>query len=212
MANLWPTVLQASLSRNAAIPNTRNSVNGASPLVRWAYSARARMSTFFVTTVRTPSGPLSTSTLTTFHTEFGLYVDRHGDPNLTKGTIEWEGTADHVAWHPPYVLIFKSHSIEVRLVDTGKLCQIIRGQDLQCTWDGYRSLVQTVQTHSPDSDGTWDETPAQGEHVHGVMRADDGSHGHAGSFDTAGGVKQNVFVLIPRIRILSSLEDPAPPT
>jgi len=193
------------------IPKTRSSVNDASPLVQWAYSARARMSTFFVTTVRTPSGTLSTSTLTTF-TEFGLYVDRHGDPNLTKGTIEWEGTADHVAWHPPYVLIFKSHSIEVRLVDTGRLCQIIRGQDLQCTWDGCRSLIQTVQTLSPDSNGTWDETPVQGEHVHGVMRADDGSQGRAGSFDTAGGVKQNVFALIPTIRKPISLEDPAPPT
>jgi RHO1 GDP-GTP exchange protein 1/2 len=97
----------------------------------------------------------------------------------------------------------------VRLVDTGRLCQIIRGQDLQCTWDGCRSSVQTL---SPDSDGTWDETPAQGEYVHGVMRADDGSQGRAGSFDTAGGVKQNVFVLIPTVRKFTSLEDPAPPT
>ncbi|KAH9959707.1 hypothetical protein BGW80DRAFT_1366988, partial [Lactifluus volemus] len=44
--------------------------------------------------------------------EFGLYVNRHGDPSRTKGTIEWEGTAEHVAWHPPYILIFDSRSIE----------------------------------------------------------------------------------------------------
>jgi len=147
--------------------------------------------------------------LTTF-TEFGLYVDKHGDPNLTKGTVEWEGTADAVAWHPPYVLIFNSHSIEVRLVDTGKLCQVIRGQDLQCTWDGRGSLVRT---HSaPDLDGTWNQTPAQGEHVHGVMRADDGSQGRTGSSDTAGGMKQHVFVLIPTIRQFTTPEEPAPPT
>ncbi|KAH9957979.1 CNH domain-containing protein [Lactifluus volemus] len=42
--------------------------------------------------------------------EFGLYVNRHGDPSRTKGTIEWEGTAEHVAWHPPYILIFDSRS------------------------------------------------------------------------------------------------------
>ncbi|KAH9959694.1 CNH domain-containing protein [Lactifluus volemus] len=39
---------------------------------------------------------------------FGLYVNRHGDPSRTKGTIEWEGTAEHVAWHPPHILIFDS--------------------------------------------------------------------------------------------------------
>jgi len=207
MANLLPTVFVALLFRNATIPNTRNSVNDVSHLVHWAYSARARMNTFFVTTVRTPPQILPLLLRSPPFTEFGLYVDKHGDPNLTKGTIEWEGTADHVAWHPPYVLIFNLHSIEVRLVDTGRLCQIIRGQDLQCTWDGCRSLVRTL---SPDPDGNWNETPAQGEHVHGVMRADDGSQ--AGSPDTAGGVKQCVFVLIPTIRQVTSPEDPAPPT
>ena len=44
------------------------------------------------------------------------------------------------------------------------------------------------------------------------MRADDGSQGRAGSPDTAGGVKQRVFVLIPAIRQVTSPEDPAPPT
>ncbi|KAH9965641.1 CNH domain-containing protein [Lactifluus volemus] len=68
--------------------------------------------------------------------EFGLYVNRHGDPSRTKGTIEWEGTAEHVAWHPPYILIFDSRFIEVRHVETGRLCQIIPGHDLRCIWDG----------------------------------------------------------------------------
>ena len=141
--------------------------------------------------------------------EFELYVDKHGDPDLTKGTIDWGGSANHVAWHPPYIFIFNSHWIEVRLVDTGRLCQIIRGQDVQCTWDGCKSLVRTL---SPDPDGTWDETPAQGDHVHGVMRSDDGSQGRVGSSDAVGGVKQHVFVLIPTIRQSISPEEPAAPT
>ena len=41
-------------------------------------------------------------------TEFGLYVDRHGDPSRSTGTVEWEGTAEKVAWHPPYILLFDS--------------------------------------------------------------------------------------------------------
>ena len=136
-------------------------------------------------------------------------MDKHGDPDLTKGTIDWGGSANHVAWHPPYIFIFNSHWIEVRLVDTGRLCQIIHGQDVQCTWDGCKSLVRTL---SPDPDGTWDETPAQGDHVHGVMRLDDGSQGRAGSSDAVGGVKQHVFVLIPTIRQTISPEEPAAPT
>lgn len=210
MADLLPTALVVLLFRNATILNTRSSVNDVSHVVQWVYSARARTSTCFVTTVRTPPDTPSTFMLTTF-TEFGLYVDKHGDPNLTKGTVEWEGTADAVAWHPPYVLIFNSHSIEARLVDTGRLCQVIRGQDLQCTWDGCRSLVRTRS--APDLDGTWNETPAQGERVHGVMRVDDEPQGHTGLSDTAGGVKQHVFVLIPTIRQSTSPEEPAaPPT
>ncbi|KAH9959699.1 hypothetical protein BGW80DRAFT_1131259, partial [Lactifluus volemus] len=54
----------------------------------------------------------------------------------TKGTIEWEGTAEHVARHPPYILIFDSRFIEVRHVENGRLCQIIPGHDLRCIWDG----------------------------------------------------------------------------
>ena len=51
-------------------------------------------------------------------------------------TIEWEGTAERVAWHPPYVLVFDSRFIEVRTVETGRLCQIIQGEDIRSIWDG----------------------------------------------------------------------------
>ena len=54
MANLLPTVLVALLFRNATILNTRRSVNDVTRVIQWVYSARARMSTCFVTTVRTP--------------------------------------------------------------------------------------------------------------------------------------------------------------
>ncbi|KAF8902367.1 Dbl-like domain-containing protein [Gymnopilus junonius] len=68
--------------------------------------------------------------------EFGLYVDKHGEPCRSFGLIEWEGTAERVAFHPPYVVLFDSRFIEVRHVETGRLAQIIPGNEVRCTWDG----------------------------------------------------------------------------
>ena len=63
-------------------------------------------------------------------TELGLYVDQHGDPSRGTNTIEWEGIAERVAWHPPYILLFDSRFIEIRHVGTGRLVQIISGNDM----------------------------------------------------------------------------------
>jgi len=136
-------------------------------------------------TVRTVQILPSTRTLTTF-TEFGLYVDVRGDPIPTKDTIEWEGTAEHVACHLPYVLIFHLHFIEVRRVDTGLLCQVIHGNDLRCTWNGYGSSIPLPE---PDSDGTCGDAPAPRSSVCGAMRTDDG----------ADFVSQRVFELVPTV-------------
>ncbi|KAE9397959.1 citron-like protein, partial [Gymnopus androsaceus JB14] len=66
------------------------------------------------------------------YNEFGVYVDKHGDPNRAAGTVEWEGTAERVALHAPYVLLFDSRFIEVRHLETGRLVQIIPGNDIRC--------------------------------------------------------------------------------
>ncbi|KAI0058941.1 Dbl-like domain-containing protein [Artomyces pyxidatus] len=123
--------------------------------------------------------------------EFGLYVNRHGDPSRTKGTIEWEGTAERVAWHPPYILLFDSRFIEVRHVETGRLCQIIPGNDLRCIWDGRGTSAPPLV---PGPGGTWMEGTSQEARVHGVMRGDDPPPGAA-----RGAIAQHVFELIPTI-------------
>ncbi|THH16693.1 hypothetical protein EW146_g3989 [Bondarzewia mesenterica] len=121
--------------------------------------------------------------------EFGLYVNRHGDPSRTKNTIEWEGTAERVAWHPPYVLLFDTRFIEVRHVETGRLCQIIMGNDLRCIWDGRGT---SAPPPLPGPGGMWEEGTSQEARVHGVMRATEPSmSGRA--------VAQAVFELIPTI-------------
>ncbi|KAI0272596.1 Dbl-like domain-containing protein [Gloeopeniophorella convolvens] len=134
--------------------------------------------------------------------EFGLYVNRHGDPSRTKGTIEWEGTAEHVAWHPPYILIFDARFIEVRHVENGRLCQIIPGNDIRCIWDGRGVAVPPLV---PGPNGTWEEAPSQEARVHGVMRADDApapapAQGRAAGGGAGGrGVAQQIFELIPTV-------------
>jgi hypothetical protein len=123
--------------------------------------------------------------------EFGLYLNRHGHPSRTKGIIEWEGTAEHVAWHHPYILIFNSRFIEVRHVETGRLRHVIRGNDIRCICDGRGVSIPRI---APGPNGAW-EAPSREARVHCVMRADDTSQGRAGP----SGVVQHIFDLIPTV-------------
>ncbi|KAG8878034.1 hypothetical protein FRB97_002821 [Tulasnella sp. 331] len=121
--------------------------------------------------------------------EFGLYVDRHGDPNRTNGVIEWEGTAERVAFHPPYVVIFDSRFIEIRHIDKGRLVQIIRGIDLRCLWDGRGATIPPISTPGP---GGWDEASSQESRIHAVMKAPDPQPNNKV-------VVQHVFELVPTV-------------
>lgn len=149
--------------------------------------------------------------------EFGLYVDRHGDPsrtgpNGTVQTIEWEGTAEHVAWHPPYVLLFDSRFIEIRHVETGRLAQIIPGNEMRCIWDGRGTTAHAPATPGPDG---WSEGMSQEPRVHGVMNASEPAPAPMGP--NRGGprpVAQHVFELIPTIPLYlpGSLSSPSQST
>jgi RHO1 GDP-GTP exchange protein 1/2 len=123
--------------------------------------------------------------------EFGIYVDKHGDLSRSANTIEWEGTAERVAFHSPHVLIFDTRFIEVRHIETGRLVQIIPGNDVRCIYDG-RGVGNHV-TATPMKD-TGDEQEAQ---VHAVMNADSGGIG--GSRPPPKAVAQRVVELIPTV-------------
>jgi len=144
--------------------------------------------------------------------EFGLYVDRHGIPNRSMGTIEWEGTAEHVAWHPPYVLLFDTRFIEIRHVETGRLAQIISGNDMRCIWDG-RSTTNLPPAIAPGPDG-WHEGVSQEPRVHGVMSAPDAAIAPAPGPRQSRPVAQHVFELIPTIPLYlpGSLSSPSQAT
>ncbi|KAI0367587.1 Dbl-like domain-containing protein [Pilatotrama ljubarskyi] len=143
--------------------------------------------------------------------EFGLYVDRHGDPSRSIGTIEWEGTAEHVAWHQPYVLLFDSRFIEIRHVETGRLAQIIPGNDVRCIWDGRG--VTGVPPAPAVPEGFGQEMISQEPRVHGVMNATDGVQ--LGPNSRVGRpIAQHVFELIPTIPLYlpGSLASPSQST
>jgi RHO1 GDP-GTP exchange protein 1/2 len=135
----------------------------------------------------------------TFTVEFGLFVNRHGDPIRDKPLIEWEGTAECVAWHPPYVLIFDSRFIEVRTVETGRLCQIIQGEDVRMVWDG-RGTSQPPPNF-PREGQTWQDIFSLETRVHGVMRAPDPPPPSSNGLLTARRPvnAQHVFELVPTI-------------
>ncbi|KAH7105901.1 Dbl-like domain-containing protein [Auriculariales sp. MPI-PUGE-AT-0066] len=140
------------------------------------------------------------------YNEFGLYVDRHGDPSRSTGTIEWEGTAEKVAWHPPYILLFDSRFIEIRHIDTGRLVQIIPGNEIRCLWDGRGGGAPPVMTPGPDG---WQDGTSQESRVHAAMRAEPmpGQNRARGSY-------QHVFELVPTIPLYlpGSLSSPGADT
>ena len=135
--------------------------------------------------------------------EFGFYVDKHGDPSRAIETIEWEGTAQSVAFHPPYVLLFDSRFIEIRHVETARLCQIITGNDVRRIWDGRGSgdLAKQIRENRIE-----DDNEVQEAQVHAVMNSTETVGGGRG----ARAVAQHVFELIPTVSL--PLPEPSPNT
>ncbi|KAG8813242.1 hypothetical protein FRC18_002604 [Serendipita sp. 400] len=143
------------------------------------------------------------------YSEFGMYVDRHGDPSRAVLTVEWEGTAERVACHPPYIMLFDTRFIEIRHIETGRLAQIIPGDEVRCLWDGRGGSAPPILTPGPDG---WQEGGAQDARVHAAMRAEEapGMKGRAG----IRAVAQHVFELLPTIPLYlpGSLASPSQST
>jgi len=138
------------------------------------------------------------------YNEFGLYVDRQGHPSRTTGITEWEGMAERVAMHSPYILLFDTRFIEIRHIETGRLVQIIPGSDVRCVWDG-RSL--DGGTAIVAAEGT-EEHMVQEPRVHAVMNLAETSLQPGGR---PRGIMQHVFELFPTVRLYlpGSLSSPS---
>jgi len=86
--------------------------------------------------------------LTFWIVEFGLFVNRYGQPGRVAELIQWEGTAERVALQFPYVLLFNPRFIEVRHLQTGRLVQVIPGSNVRCIRDGRRLDVDNIPVHN----------------------------------------------------------------
>ncbi|KAG6826132.1 hypothetical protein H0H93_016783, partial [Arthromyces matolae] len=137
--------------------------------------------------------------------EFGIYVDKKGVPSRSECTVEWEGNAESAAFHAPYVLLFDPRFIEVRHVETGRLSQIVMGQEVRCVWDG-----RGQHLNGPVTPGNLSEDEmVQESHVHAVFN-------HPEPLPPPPGrplrpIVQHVFELIPTIPLYlpGSLSSPS---
>jgi hypothetical protein len=133
-----------------------------------------------------------------FPLEFGVYVDKHGDPSRGAQTIEWEGTAERAALHSPYILLFDTRFIEIRHVESGKLVQIIPGQDVRCIWEGRAANPRQSQAGGYDG---YDDMIQEAQ-VHCVMNGTD-----PGQRVMSRSTPQHVFELIPTVPLYPTLGD-----
>nr|GAT55060.1 predicted protein [Mycena chlorophos] len=143
------------------------------------------------------------------YNEFGLYVNKHGDPSPLRPmvTVEWEGTAEKCAFHAPYLLLFDSRFIEVRDIETGRLAQIIPGNDMRCIWDGRGQASTSEQNLADYRNGV-----LQDARVHGVMNASEPPTQPGRLAPRA--IPQHAFELIPTIPLYlpGSLASPSTTT
>lgn len=119
-------------------------------------------------------------------------MDNNGKPRGSTGIIEWEGKAQRVAMHMPYILLFDTHFIEIRHIETGHLVQIIPGSEIRCVWDG-RAIDSETGVTSPGGQG---DSMVQEPRIHAVMNTPE----HLSLVRWSGRcVVQHVFELFPTI-------------
>jgi hypothetical protein len=109
---------------------------------------------------------LTDNTFLFAYKDLAIYSDQLGDPIPSRydDTIEWYGRPRSVTFVRPHVFAFDANYVEVWNVDTGRLVQIIKGEDMICTFDGT----------DVDDDGAGRTEGRRGPHV--AYRGPDGHY------------------------------------
>ncbi|KAF7799770.1 hypothetical protein EIP86_011012 [Pleurotus ostreatoroseus] len=107
----------------------------------------------------TDSGPndARVSELLVIYDELGCFINRHGVPSRSAGYVRWESKATSVAHRGEHVLLFSSEFIEIRTVASGKLVQVIEGQDIRLVHASERSILVAMQGEDKHVAGTVDK-------------------------------------------------------
>lgn len=92
--------------------------------------------------------------------EFGFFVSRHGTPRRDGHFVRWEVKATACANRGDHVLLFSSDFVEVRHTATGRLVEVIPGQDIRLIstgpMDGQSILLARIGKKD-DQNGQSDE-------------------------------------------------------
>lgn len=68
--------------------------------------------------------------------EYGCYITKYGPPSRDCGYIKWETKAVSYAYRDGHILLISPEFIEVRNITTGRIVQVIEGDDIRLLWSG----------------------------------------------------------------------------
>lgn len=68
--------------------------------------------------------------------EYGCYITKYGPPSRNYGYIKWETKAVSYAYRDGHILLISSEFIEVRNITTGRIVQVIEGDDIRLLSSG----------------------------------------------------------------------------
>jgi len=68
--------------------------------------------------------------------DLGCYIDKHGVPTRQCGYIKWETKVVSYANRNGHVLLFSPEFIEIRNTTTGRIVQVIEGNDIRLMYSG----------------------------------------------------------------------------
>jgi len=68
--------------------------------------------------------------------DLGCYIDKHGAPTRQCGYIKWETKLVSYANRNGHVLLFSPEFIEIRNTTTGRIVQVIEGEDMRLMYSG----------------------------------------------------------------------------
>ena len=83
------------------------------------------------------------------HAEFGCYIDRHGIPLHNGFVVPWECKATRFTERKHYILLFSPEFVEIRHKASGRLVQVIEGQDIRLLNAGIANLGAVDDEHNP---------------------------------------------------------------
>ncbi|KAJ8072495.1 hypothetical protein PM082_016054 [Marasmius tenuissimus] len=92
----------------------------------------------------------------------GFYITKHGTPTRQSGFIKWETIASSYAHHGDHILLFSTQFIEIRQVVSGRLVQVVEGQDIRFMYSSPRldlneSILVAMRGEKNDREGVMEK-------------------------------------------------------